>query len=37
VVNALTTAVRINVGQLVADMERELEGSAAPAVERVTK
>ena len=37
VVNALTTAVRTNVDQLVADMERELEGSAAPAVERVTK
>ena len=37
VVKALTTAVRTNVDQLVADMERELEGSAAAAVERVTK
>jgi ABC-type uncharacterized transport system auxiliary subunit len=37
VVNALTTAVRTSVDSLVADMERELEGTAAPAVERVTK
>ena len=36
-VNALTTPVRTNVDQLVADMERGLEGSAAPAVERGTK